>query len=176
MKIGTVKWFNAEMGYGFIEPDDGESEVFVHIRAVELSGMDDLKEGQRLNFDVFTSPSTGTSSAVGLSERLISLTRVGIAPGATRGSVRSRLLFGRNDRLAALAQRLLVGRHRALRLLSLWFLGFPVTFLLPFRHRFLPLAVHLVAGSRRRHGGRSAPLESRTKPADRVRDHACETQ
>src|SRR6516162_7639663 len=67
--------------------------------------------------------------------------------GATRVSVRS-LLFWRNDRLAALAQRLLVGRHRAFRLLSLWFLGFPVTFLLPFRHRFLPLAVHLVAGSR----------------------------
>jgi CspA family cold shock protein len=68
MKIGTVKWFNAEMGYGFIEPDDGESEVFVHIRAVELSGMDDLKEGQRLNFEVFTNASTGRSCAVGLSD------------------------------------------------------------------------------------------------------------
>ena len=68
MKTGTVKWFNAEIGYGFIEPDDGGSEVFVHVRAVELSGMDDLQEGQRLNFEVFTSPSTGRSSAVGLSD------------------------------------------------------------------------------------------------------------
>ena len=75
----------------------------------------------------------------------------------TKEAVRSGLLLGRNQKLAALAQRLLVGRHRAFRLLSLWFLGFPVTFLLPFRHRFLPLAVYLVAGSRRRHGGRSAP-------------------
>ena len=56
MKTGTVKWFNAEIGYGFIEPDDGGSEVFVHIRAVEPSGMDDLKEGQRPNFEVFTVP------------------------------------------------------------------------------------------------------------------------
>jgi CspA family cold shock protein len=68
MKTGTVKWFNAEIGYGFIEPDDGGSEVFVHIRAVELSGMDDLKEGQRLNFEVFTSAGTGRTSAVDLSD------------------------------------------------------------------------------------------------------------
>ena len=68
MKTGTVKWFNAEMGYVFIQPDDGGSEVFVHIRTVELSGMDDLKEGQRLNFEVFTDASTGRSSAVGLSD------------------------------------------------------------------------------------------------------------
>ena len=118
MKTGTVKWFNAEMGYGFIQPDDGGSEVFVHIRTVELSGMDDLKEGQRLNFDVFTSPSTGTSSAVGLSERLISLTRVGIAPGATRGSVRSRLLFGRNERLMAQLSRSAYVRNLAHRFRS----------------------------------------------------------
>ena len=68
MKTRTVKWFNAEIGYGFIEPDDGGSEVFVHIRAVEPSGMDDLKEGQRPNFEVFTSAGTGRSSAVGLSD------------------------------------------------------------------------------------------------------------
>jgi CspA family cold shock protein len=68
MKTRTVKWFNAEMGYGFIQPDDGGSEVFVHIRAVELSGIDDLREGRRLNFEVFTSPGTGRSSAVGLSD------------------------------------------------------------------------------------------------------------
>ena len=58
MKTGTVKWFNAEMGYGFIEPDGAESEVFVHIRAVELSGMDDLKAGQRVNFELFTDANT----------------------------------------------------------------------------------------------------------------------
>ena len=68
MKTGTVKWFNAEMGYGFIQPDDGGSEVFVHIRAVELSGIDDLREGRRLNFEVFTNASTGRSCAVGLSD------------------------------------------------------------------------------------------------------------
>jgi CspA family cold shock protein len=68
MKTGTVKWFNAEMGYGYIQPDDGGSEVFVHIRAVELSGMDDLNAAQRLNFEVFTDASTGRSSAVDLSD------------------------------------------------------------------------------------------------------------
>ena len=56
------------MGYGFIQPDDGGSDVFVHIRAVELSGMDDLKAGQRLNFEVFTDVSRGRSSAVDLSD------------------------------------------------------------------------------------------------------------
>ena len=68
MKTGTVTWFNAEMGYGFIEPDDGGSEVLVHIRAVEISGMDDREEDQRLNVEVFTSAGTGRSSAVGLSD------------------------------------------------------------------------------------------------------------
>jgi CspA family cold shock protein len=68
MKTGTVKWFNAEMGYGFIEPDGGGSEAFVHIRTVECSGMHDLKEGQRLKFDVFTSAGTGRTSAVDLSD------------------------------------------------------------------------------------------------------------
>jgi CspA family cold shock protein len=68
MKTGTVNWFNAEMGYGYIQPDDGGLEVFVHVRAVERSGMDDLKAGQRLIFEVFTDASTGRSSAVDLAD------------------------------------------------------------------------------------------------------------
>jgi CspA family cold shock protein len=56
------------LGYGFIQPDDGESDVFVHIRAVDPSGMDDLKEGQSLNFQVFTNATTGRSSAVKLTD------------------------------------------------------------------------------------------------------------
>lgn len=52
MKTGTVKWFNATKGYGFIAPDDGTKDVFVHISAVERAGMQSLKEGQKLNFDV----------------------------------------------------------------------------------------------------------------------------
>jgi cold shock protein len=68
MKTGTVKWFNAEMGYGFILPDDGGPELLVHIRAVERAGMDDLGEGQRVSFEVFTDERTGRSSAVNLAD------------------------------------------------------------------------------------------------------------
>ena len=52
MSVGTVKWFNSQKGYGFIGPDDGTKDVFVHISAVEQSGMDTLREGQKVNFDV----------------------------------------------------------------------------------------------------------------------------
>ena len=52
MPIGTVKWFNSQKGYGFIGPDDGSKDVFVHISAVERAGFDALEEGQKLNFDV----------------------------------------------------------------------------------------------------------------------------
>jgi CspA family cold shock protein len=52
MSVGTVKWFNSQKGYGFIGPDDGTKDVFVHISAVERSGMDTLREGQKVNFDV----------------------------------------------------------------------------------------------------------------------------
>ena len=52
MTIGTVKWFNATKGYGFIQPDDGSKDVFVHISAVERSGLGALKEGQKVSFDV----------------------------------------------------------------------------------------------------------------------------
>ncbi|MGE5148176.1 MAG: cold-shock protein [Candidatus Eiseniibacteriota bacterium] len=52
MATGTVKWFNATKGYGFITPDDGGKDVFVHITAVEQSGIGSLAEGQRINYQV----------------------------------------------------------------------------------------------------------------------------
>jgi len=52
MAIGTVKFFNAAKGFGFIEPEAGSKDVFVHITAVERAGMDTLSEGQRVSFDV----------------------------------------------------------------------------------------------------------------------------
>jgi CspA family cold shock protein len=52
MSTGTVKWFNSQKGYGFIQPDDGSKDVFVHISAVERSGIGNLNEGQKLSYDV----------------------------------------------------------------------------------------------------------------------------
>ena len=52
MSEGTVKWFNAQKGYGFIQPSDGSKDVFVHITAVERAGLKSLIEGQRISFDV----------------------------------------------------------------------------------------------------------------------------
>jgi CspA family cold shock protein len=52
MAIGTVKWFNTQKGFGFIQPDDGSKDVFVHISAVESAGMRGLMEGQKLSFEV----------------------------------------------------------------------------------------------------------------------------
>ena len=49
---GTVKWFNPTKGFGFIEPEDGSKDAFVHISAVERSGLSDLKEGQKVSFDL----------------------------------------------------------------------------------------------------------------------------
>ncbi len=54
MEIGTVKFFNSAKGFGFIQPQDGSKDVFVHISAVERAGMDNLNEGQRVSFDVVT--------------------------------------------------------------------------------------------------------------------------
>lgn len=52
MTKGTVKWFNTAKGYGFIEPEDGSKDAFVHISAVERSGMSQLNEGQKVTFDL----------------------------------------------------------------------------------------------------------------------------
>ena len=52
MATGTVKWFNTAKGYGFITPDDGDKDVFVHVTAVEDAGMPPLAEGQRINYEV----------------------------------------------------------------------------------------------------------------------------
>jgi CspA family cold shock protein len=54
MATGTVKWFNAQKGYGFIQPSDGSKDVFVHISAVEQAGMGALAEGQKVSFTVVT--------------------------------------------------------------------------------------------------------------------------
>jgi cold shock protein len=63
MTQGTVKFFNAQRGYGFIQPDDGSKDVFVHVSAVERSGMGGLNEGQKVSFDVVADRRTGKSSA-----------------------------------------------------------------------------------------------------------------
>jgi CspA family cold shock protein len=52
MAVGTVKWFNSQKGFGFIQPDDGSKDVFVHISAVESAGMGNLAEGQKVSFEV----------------------------------------------------------------------------------------------------------------------------
>jgi CspA family cold shock protein len=52
MPSGTVKWFNTQKGYGFIGPDDGSKDVFVHISAVEHAGLDNLREGQKITYEV----------------------------------------------------------------------------------------------------------------------------
>ncbi|MGL4812520.1 MAG: cold-shock protein [Beijerinckiaceae bacterium] len=63
MQTGTVKWFNAQKGFGFIQPDDGSKDVFVHISAVERANLRDLREGQKLNFVLESDRRTGKSSA-----------------------------------------------------------------------------------------------------------------
>jgi CspA family cold shock protein len=52
MSVGTVKWFNSTKGYGFIQPEDGSADVFVHISAVERAGLGGLNEGQKVTFDL----------------------------------------------------------------------------------------------------------------------------
>jgi CspA family cold shock protein len=63
MKIGTVKWFNATKGFGFIQPEDGGQDVFVHISAVERAGLRALTEGQRVSFELVADKRTGKTSA-----------------------------------------------------------------------------------------------------------------
>jgi len=66
MATGTVKWFNSQKGFGFIQPDDGGKDVFVHISAVERAGMHGLNEGQKLTFDIVADRRTGKSAAENL--------------------------------------------------------------------------------------------------------------
>lgn len=63
MDTGTVKWFNEQKGYGFIQPDNGQKDIFVHISAVERAGLRTLKEGQKVQFEVVNDKRTGRSSA-----------------------------------------------------------------------------------------------------------------
>src|SRR5271156_542484 len=63
MTTGTVKWFNSQKGFGFIQPNDGGTDVFVHISAVERAGLSSLNEGQKLQFEVVADRRTGKSSA-----------------------------------------------------------------------------------------------------------------
>jgi CspA family cold shock protein len=63
MSVGTVKWFNSTKGFGFIQPDDGGQDVFVHISAVERAGMRDLREGQKISFELVQDKRSGKMSA-----------------------------------------------------------------------------------------------------------------
>jgi cold shock protein len=67
MATGTVKWFNGQKGFGFIQPNDGGKDVFVHISAVERAGLGGLAEGQRVNYEVRTDRKSGKDSAENLS-------------------------------------------------------------------------------------------------------------
>jgi cold shock protein len=61
--IGTVKWYNSEKGYGFIQPDDGGKDAFVHVSAIERAGMNDLREGQKVSFELVADTRSGKMSA-----------------------------------------------------------------------------------------------------------------
>ena len=63
MATGTVKWFNSTKGFGFIEPSDGGQDAFVHISAVERAGMTDLREGQKVSYELVADRKTGKKSA-----------------------------------------------------------------------------------------------------------------
>jgi CspA family cold shock protein len=66
MPNGTVKWFNSTKGFGFIAPDNGGADIFVHISAVERAGLNGLNDGQKVSFDEERDPKRGKSSAVNL--------------------------------------------------------------------------------------------------------------
>jgi CspA family cold shock protein len=66
MNTGTVKWFNGQKGFGFIQPDDGSKDVFVHVSAVERAGWSGLNEGQKISFDLVANSKTGKSAAENL--------------------------------------------------------------------------------------------------------------
>ncbi|CAA7619990.1 putative cold shock protein y4cH [Candidatus Terasakiella magnetica] len=66
MPNGSVKWFNSTKGFGFIAPDNGGADVFVHISAVERAGLNGLNDGQKVSFDEERDPKKGKTSAVNL--------------------------------------------------------------------------------------------------------------
>ena len=66
MSIGTVKWFNTQKGYGFLQPENGDKDVFVHISAVERSGLGSLHEGQKLSYELQRDQRSGKMSATNL--------------------------------------------------------------------------------------------------------------
>ena len=68
MATGTVKWFNGQKGFGFIQPDNGGTDVFVHISAVERAGPRDLREGQKVSYEITQDQRSGKSSADQLKE------------------------------------------------------------------------------------------------------------
>jgi cold shock protein len=63
MAIGTVKWYNSEKGFGFIQPDDGGKDAFVHVSAIERAGMTGLREGQKISFEMVSDKRSGKMSA-----------------------------------------------------------------------------------------------------------------
>ena len=63
MATGTVKWFNSQKGFGFIQPDGGGNDAFVHISAVERAGMSDLREGQKISYELVSDRKSGKMSA-----------------------------------------------------------------------------------------------------------------
>lgn len=65
---GTVKWFNSQKGFGFIQPDNGGNDVFVHMSAVEKAGMGTLNEGQKISFELERDPKNGKDNASNLKE------------------------------------------------------------------------------------------------------------
>jgi CspA family cold shock protein len=67
MSTGTVKWFNATKGFGFIQPDEGGNDVFVHISAVERAGMREIVEGQKINYELVRDKRSGKMAADNLS-------------------------------------------------------------------------------------------------------------
>jgi len=69
MSLGTVKYFSTDRGYGFIAPDSGEKDVFVHITAVQRCGLSELNEGQRIRFDIVTDQRSGRNIADNLEMR-----------------------------------------------------------------------------------------------------------
>jgi CspA family cold shock protein len=66
METGTVKWYNGTKGYGFIQPDNGGKDVFVHATALERAGLRSLREGQKISYEMHTDERTGKASAVNL--------------------------------------------------------------------------------------------------------------